>query len=333
MPHKHGDRQAGGDSLMGILPIGFFAPLPLAIMIPFMAAQSFAMGHAFGTSFQYGKRKISSMTNEEFNALDSVTLHANLQTDIRAMIPSMNESFHRMESFQIEIIQSMMQTLLKAGDAFLQFIRGEGTTTIGSALGLTTDEPGHEEEQGFPEWIPHAHADDSQFTTTETTTPDIKYNAIEKYALRFIKKAGNGWKTTSLKPTLKEVNYLLTESSKGNMPNIPRSIIITLSKTQKQNRPAPLTPTEQQQITKGVVDKTATGIVQKLALMWNTLTFRVNILRKLKSNTKQKASFNNNLKVFLNELKEWNRFVTLNRKSQMQLDTAKSIAQLRLVPK
>jgi len=107
---------------MGILPIGFFAPLPLAIMIPFMAAQSFAMGHAFGTSFQYGKRKISSMTNEEFNALSATDLHGNLQADIRAMIPNMNQSFKTMEQFQIDIINSMVNTLRLAGQQFFEWI-------------------------------------------------------------------------------------------------------------------------------------------------------------------------------------------------------------------
>ncbi len=107
---------------MGILPIGFFAPLPLAIMIPFMAAQSFAMGHAFGTSFQYGKRKISSMSNEEFNALSATDLHGTLQADIRAMIPDMHSSFTRMEDFQIDIINSMLNTIKKAGEQFLGFV-------------------------------------------------------------------------------------------------------------------------------------------------------------------------------------------------------------------
>ncbi len=111
---------------MGILPIGFFAPLPLAIMIPFMAAQSFAMGHAFGTSFQYGKRKISSMTNEEFNALSATDLHGQLQADIRAMIPDMNQSFKQMERFQIDIINSMVNTLRIAAQDFAEWLAAGG---------------------------------------------------------------------------------------------------------------------------------------------------------------------------------------------------------------
>ncbi len=118
---------------MAVLPIGFFAPLPLAIMIPFMAAQSFAMGHAFGTSFQYGKRKISSMTNEEFNALSATDLHGELQADIRAMIPDMNESFKRMEDFQIEILISMVNVIKKAGEQFLGLLTGQGASTTQSS--------------------------------------------------------------------------------------------------------------------------------------------------------------------------------------------------------
>ncbi len=118
---------------MAVLPIGFFAPLPLAIMIPFMAAQSFAMGHAFGTSFQYGKRKISSMSNEEFNALSATDLHGVLQADIRGMIPSMNQSFQRMEDFQIDIIKSMANVILKAGEQFLGLLTGGGSSTTQSS--------------------------------------------------------------------------------------------------------------------------------------------------------------------------------------------------------
>ncbi len=91
------------------MTIGLFAPLPLAIMIPFMAAQSFAMGQAFGTSFQYGKRKISSMSNEEFNALNAEALHKQIQADIRTMIPSLNQSFAQMEKFQSEVVNSIIK--------------------------------------------------------------------------------------------------------------------------------------------------------------------------------------------------------------------------------
>ncbi len=45
------------------LPIGFFMPLPLPIMIPFMMWQSAAIAAGFGTYFQCAKRKVSAMSN------------------------------------------------------------------------------------------------------------------------------------------------------------------------------------------------------------------------------------------------------------------------------
>ncbi len=101
-----------------------------------MAAQSFAMGHAFGTSFQYGKRKISSMTNEEFNALSATDLHGELQADIRAMIPNMNVSFKTMERFQIDIINSMVNTLKLAAEQFFEWIT---TGKVTPQIETTTD--------------------------------------------------------------------------------------------------------------------------------------------------------------------------------------------------
>ncbi len=103
-----------------------------------MAAQSFAMGHAFGSSFQYGKRKISSMTNEEFNALSATDLHGQLQADIRAMIPDMNRSFQLMEQFQIDIINSMVNTLKIAAAQFFEWIT-TGRVTSGGPDNTQTD--------------------------------------------------------------------------------------------------------------------------------------------------------------------------------------------------
>ncbi len=152
-----------------VLPIGFFAPLPLAIMIPFMAAQSFAMGQAFGTSFQYGKRKISSMSNEDFNKYTAEQAHNDIQADIMAMIPSMNESFHRMETFQIDILVSMGKTLLLAVEKFFEIIGPTNTFGSGNfgSSGTYTD---HENPFGpLHDYIQHGHAEnDPTIPPTET---------------------------------------------------------------------------------------------------------------------------------------------------------------------
>ncbi len=87
--------------------IGFFAPLPLAIMIPFMAAQSIMMGEGFGKGYQYAKRKISSMTNEEFNKMDVPQLFSGIVTDYTKIIPDMQKAMQASSDFQKMIVQEI----------------------------------------------------------------------------------------------------------------------------------------------------------------------------------------------------------------------------------
>ncbi len=103
-------------------------PLPLAVMIPFMAGQSFAMGEAFGKGFQYGKRRISAMTNEEFNAMSASDHFTETTADISAMIPSMKSQMNNFSTLQTDIIKTLIDQLKDAG------------ITIGEAVGtIATD--------------------------------------------------------------------------------------------------------------------------------------------------------------------------------------------------
>jgi len=93
------------------LPIGFFAPFPLALMLPFMAAQSMIMGDSFGKAYQYGKRKISAMSNEDFNKLDTRQLGQEILTDYRNIIPSVTQAIEESNKFQSLIVNQLAQIL------------------------------------------------------------------------------------------------------------------------------------------------------------------------------------------------------------------------------
>jgi len=86
------------------LPIGFFMPLPLPIMIPFMMWQSAAIAAGFGTYFQFAKRRVSAMSNEEFNKSDPHELVNSMYNDIVQQIPS---SFAKVDSLTPVMLQSM----------------------------------------------------------------------------------------------------------------------------------------------------------------------------------------------------------------------------------
>ncbi len=89
---------------MPLLPVGFFMPLPLPIMIPFMMWQSAAIAAGFGTYFQFAKRRVSAMSNEEFNKADPHELVNSMYEDIVRSIP---DSFAKVDSLTPVILQSM----------------------------------------------------------------------------------------------------------------------------------------------------------------------------------------------------------------------------------
>ncbi len=90
------------------LPISGFMPIPLAMMIPFMATQSMVMGDAFGRSFQYGKRKISAMSNEEFNATSMNEQAEDMYKTYKLIIPSLQQSIKDSTELQKFIIASLL---------------------------------------------------------------------------------------------------------------------------------------------------------------------------------------------------------------------------------
>ncbi len=125
---------------MGLLPIGFFSPLPLAMMIPFMATQSLAMGEAFGKSFQYGKRKISSMTNDEFNRYTFADMMNEQTANIKLIIPKLHEQMEASQEMQKDIFDEMIKLI----PTFIDSVIGAITKAGGDFSGdqnLPTGEP------------------------------------------------------------------------------------------------------------------------------------------------------------------------------------------------
>ncbi len=117
------------------LPISGFMPIPLAIMPPFMAYQSLVMGDAFGRAFQFGKRKISAMSNEEFNKLDVVTMFESISNEYIRMIPTVEKSMQASLELQVTIVKELLKTLPAIG----QMLNELGI----KATGKTLDELAH----------------------------------------------------------------------------------------------------------------------------------------------------------------------------------------------
>ncbi len=128
-----------------VLPIGGFLPIPLALMIPFMFMQSVMMGYGFGTGFQYSKRKISAMSNEEFNATSIEKEAQKMFKAYQLIIPDLQESIVASKELQKTVLTEMINipaNLIKDLFGILAPDTQEPSGTSGSTTGTfeTTQE-------------------------------------------------------------------------------------------------------------------------------------------------------------------------------------------------
>ncbi len=221
-----------------VLPIGFFMPLPLAMMIPFMGIQSAVMAKSFGENFQFGKRRISAMSNEEFNKLTPLKILEQNTRELKSMIPEMEKSVQEMRTFQTFLIREFLRTLndaIKAGFGELFGINEDTLSNIehylhGHGGGHDTPPPPETEpipcpsgfrwsasaQQCVPEDIPEPTTEPPPTTTTTSTAfiPPI-YNennpvstqaigrilAVSTYYQISVHLSSGSWKTLTSKYT------------------------------------------------------------------------------------------------------------------------------------
>ncbi len=73
-----------------------------------MGAQSLVIGKMFGEGFQYGKRKISAMPNEEFNKLTFEDMMSNAREELKASIPTITESLQDMRPLVDVVVREFL---------------------------------------------------------------------------------------------------------------------------------------------------------------------------------------------------------------------------------
>ncbi len=89
-----------------------------------MAAQSAVMGEAFGKHYQYGKRKISSMTNEEFNKMDGGDIFGSIVTDYVKIIPQIERAMEASQKFQDKVITEIIKIVPRLPGAIVEGLTG-----------------------------------------------------------------------------------------------------------------------------------------------------------------------------------------------------------------
>ncbi len=110
---------------MSFSPLSAFTAVPNPQMLAFMGAQSFVMMYQAGEGWQYGKRRISAMSNEEFNKLtpelvmekQAVVLRDSLATiekSMNDMTPMIGTIVKQYGDFIREIIKAIPEALQNA---------------------------------------------------------------------------------------------------------------------------------------------------------------------------------------------------------------------------
>ncbi len=284
-----------------------FLPIPLAMMIPFMGAQSLVLGKAFGEGFQYGKRKISAMTNEEFNKLTPSDIAANSRKELQDMIPSMKASITDMRDFQSFIVHELIATAKQLPDDIFQGVTGASPDSdIGRAASATVNA-----------FLPQAFGD----TGPEQT---------QKFADDYEREAD--------RLPFKLLDSIVGKLFNKQLPNVPIEKRVGYINSWKKRRPVKSTKTTEQ-----AIEETSTGLVKQIATAFNTVNSYLNgyhkaRLRARKSSSgsvkkQQNAFARGMLKFFFKNAKKYNQLVTLNRKPGLQIDTAKSLIANKMIKK
>ncbi len=287
-----------------------------------MFMQSAAMALGFGSFFQYGKRKISSMSNEEFNVLTPEVLTSQLLSNVNNMIPSVQQSFKQMEQMNVLILDAMA-TYFSQGVAKLeQWIQGRGENLVSNlenATGYVSDDTAFLEGLGIQtaggaEYIPPTN----QLTSPPSTTSFNKLNAIEKFASKWINYLTGvaSWNTISQK----EMDYLFKQKQLGNMPNTSQGLINAGVKfTDKKFKPQTLDDAAAK------IKTTSTGDVKQIATLFNFIRIILKKWKATKSNTWKKQ--------FLIQMKLYNKLVQSLGRANLSIDTAKSLKAQKIIPK
>jgi len=276
-----------------------FLPIPLAMMIPFMGAQSLVLGKQFGEGFQFGKRKISAMTNEEFNKITPQKLAQNNADELRQMIPSMKQSIQDMRDFQSFIVHELIATAKQLPDDIFKAAVSEGSLASNVIKGDT--------DAFVNQLIPQAFAEDAP-DSNQKFASDYEKEAMAipfKLLADIVQKMLSG---KLLKPIERKIGYV---------------------NAYKKRLPKKSTTTAQE-----AIDNVATGLNKIIPTHILNMRTYLNNLRKLKEAGKHRTnSFNLNMKYFLNTAKTYNHIIQTNRQysNTLVVDTRKSISAFRLI--
>ncbi len=130
-------------------PISGFTAIPNPQMLAFMPIQSYLMMYFAGSGWQYGKRKISAMSNEQFNKLTPEELLQKHSIELKNMLPTLEKTLkdvtplikiliEQYGEFIVEAIRVTPKVAQTTGfDIGTEILKGLGTTREATGINPT----------------------------------------------------------------------------------------------------------------------------------------------------------------------------------------------------
>ncbi len=115
---------------MSVSPLSAFTAVPNPQMLAFMGAQSFIMMYQAGEGWQYGKRRISAMSNEEFNKLTPQMVMEKQAVVLRSSLATIERSMNDMTP--------MIGTIVKQYGDFIREIIAAIPEALQNAMGVSS---------------------------------------------------------------------------------------------------------------------------------------------------------------------------------------------------
>ncbi len=299
-----------------------FLPIPLAMMIPFMGAQSLIIGKQFGEGFQYGKRKISAMTNEEFNKLTPQKIAHDSAKELNEMIPEMKASITDMRHFQSFIVNELIATAKQLP----QDIFGEGTEGRGivegqfglrGALGISDEGAIADIRNYYENQISTETGTGRAAATSQVSQSGRNFSYLRTVTLGSLQTQQVRRRGTDIQ--LEQAIFREIQRRIAADPNII-------------NPPPPPPPPDTQQ----VIQDTSTGDVRRIAAMYNGLVTLLATAQRLINRPSSRAAQNESQmralkRRFMSAARTYNQFVQQLRRANLTIDTQKSWDQKKII--
>ncbi len=217
-------------------PISGFTAIPNPQMLAFMPIQSYLMMYFAGAGWQIGKRKISAIPNDKFNAMSSKDLLEGFTADLRATIPTLEKSLQDVSPLirvLVEQYGDFIREAIAAAPQAVANIFGGGAsntggrevvarTSTGIPKGLASASLGYAQQQLMQQYIleQQARAGSQQNIRTSQLNPAQRM-AIERQRLyeeeqRRIRRIRADTVAKGLiKPVLPQVRQNITQHAAG----------------------------------------------------------------------------------------------------------------------